>query len=340
MAYTVTQLITDAYYASSVVARQFETVQGYQLSSALNWLNQILQDKTANTGEVPYITTYVELACVPGQEKYYIPNLIDIQSIVFFIQSVRYQMKFVGRGKYFGTPRANNINALPLSYTYERAFGGVNLFLYFFPQENYPLQIVGNTYMNIVSNNQDLTAIIANLGAYTLTGSTPYVLTQSQFVINGVDLQGSYLSINALITAINANVPNVNASIAGTQFILTGSLIGSIQLQTQGAQSTTNNINFANFSITTGPQTKTFTGLDQFYIDFLRYQLADRICKELNFATPDGVREQLDIYRKQIIKLAEPMDLQNQKISCLTRAVGINYAQANIGKGWSTGGGY
>src|SRR6185503_4317075 len=239
------------------------------------------------------------------------------------------------------TPRANNINALPLSYTYERTYGGVNLFLYFFPDKPYLMQIAGNMYMQPVSLNQDLTLCAANLGAYTLTGTTPYVITTGNFVVNGVDLAGSYADINALITAVNTNVPNVTAGLNGVQFVMNSRWGGAqVQVQTLGTSSATNNITFANFSTLNGLYQVQFTALDQFYIDYLRYRLAARICMENNFAIPPTVREMLDIYRQKIIKMAEPMDLQIQKTSCLTRAIGVNWAQANVGKGWTSNGGY
>lgn len=348
MVYTVTQLITDAYYSSSLVAREFEAIQGYQLNDALIWLNQILLDNSTDTGEIPYITTYLEFNCVSGQEKYYIANLMDIQSIVFFIGSVRYEMKSLGRHKYFGTPRANNINALPLSYRYERAFMGINLFLYFLPQEAYLMQIVGNMYMNPVMLNQDLTQCIANLGAsrFTNLALPSFTLIAGQFVINGVDLVGTYnptispptTAFQNFVSYINTGIiPNVTAAINGIQFVLSSSFGDSLQLRTTGLSLVgSNTLSFENFSTIQGFQTKTYTALDQFYCDYLRYKLADRLCKEFNFATPPGVKEQLDIYTKKIVATSEPLDLQTQKISCLTRANGINYAQVNIGHGYTT----
>jgi len=204
------------------------------------------------------------------------------------------------------------------------------------------MQIVGNMYMTPVALNQDLTICTANLGNYTLTGTAPYVITAGELVVNGVDLQGSYSTIDDLVTYVNTGiVSNVTASISGTQFIFSSSWGGSqIQIQTLGTQSTTNNITFQYFPLTNGLYQVQYTALDQFYIDFLRYKLAARICMENNFAIPPTVREQLDIYRQKIVKMAEPLDLQQQKTSVLTKAIGINYGQVNLGKGWSTNGGY
>lgn len=358
MTYTVTQLITDAYSDSSVVARQFETVQGYQLSDGLRWFNEILGDKTMDTGDIPYITVQYPLIGVVGQEQYFIPNCIDIESIVFYIGSVRYQMQYLDRARYFGYPRANNINALPLAYHYERTFGGVNLWVYFYPQQAYLFNVTGNFFQQAVSLNQDLQGAytIANLGVASNT--TTFTLNVGQFVINNVDMQGSYANTAALITAINAaqipcvpdfgsigvtpTLPYVQASIVGTQFVLTntGNLaFGSaayIIISTNGVSSGTN-ITFQNFSTINGPITVPFfcTSYDQFYLNYLEYSLAERICQKLNYIVPAELVRQLDRYRMQINKLSEPMDLMAQKVSVLSGSKAINYAAINIGQGWT-----
>src|SRR6478736_7465366 len=97
MGIKVTDLITEAYYDSSVVARQFETLQGYQLTDGLKWLNQILDDKAMDTGDIPYITQQYPLVGVVGQETYFIPNGVSIDAITFYIGSVRYSMQYVDR---------------------------------------------------------------------------------------------------------------------------------------------------------------------------------------------------------------------------------------------------
>jgi len=339
MTYTVTNLITDAYYASSVVSRQFSTIQGYQLSTGFAWLNQILQDKAVDSGDIPYITTLYPFRGVPGQEQYFIPGLIDIEAIVFYINSVRYEMSSIPRQKYFGTPRANNISALPLSYTYERTFGGVNIFLYFFPNENYLFNITGNFFMQAVSLNQDLTKkrTTANLGAPTVGGTGTFAA--DELVINEIDLAGTYATAAALVTYINTGViSNVTAAIVSNEFILTSANGTTIEIVTNGTMGSSNYITFDKFRTQDGYFSQVFYyfALDQFYIDYVRYQLADRICTELNFTTPPQVVEQLNRYRQQISNMAEPMDLSMQKISVMTPSTGINYGQVNIGHGWST----
>lgn len=360
MTYTVTNLITNAYSDSGVVATEFEALQGYQLTSGLQWFNELLGDKTMDSGDIPYITVQYPLVGVVGQEQYFIPNCIDIESIVFYIGSVRYQMQYLDRARYFGYPRANNINALPLAYHYERTFGGINLWVYFYPQQAYVFNVTGNFFLQNVSLNQDLTSRVAtaNLGIPRITGSSPFILNPGQLVINGVDLANTYADVAAFISYINTGIipptpislstgvasttPAVTAALAGTQLVLTntGTLsFGSaayILVQTNGVQSGSN-ITFSNFSTIGGPYTYPFfcSSWDQFYLNYLEYQLAERICQKLNYNVPPGVATQLSRYQLQINKMAEPLDLMAQKVSVLSGSKAINYAAINIGQGWT-----
>lgn len=155
MAYTVTKLITNAYYISGIVGREFQTVQGYQLNDGLDMLNDILSDKTVENDMIPYYSKY-DFSLSPGVEEYFIPNLIEIETFVFFIDTVRYSTMNINRKRYFGASRADNIDSLPFTWHLERCFGGANLFLYFKPQTNYAAQLWGQFRLNEVTLNQDL----------------------------------------------------------------------------------------------------------------------------------------------------------------------------------------
>src|SRR5580658_6917585 len=112
MAYTTNQLIAGAFYASGVVSREFETVNSAQIGDGLGWLNDIITEKVVDDGMIPYETTYTFNA-VPGQEIYTIPNLIQIDTLVFFLNSVRFSMDYNKRNNYFGSNRVQNIQTLP-----------------------------------------------------------------------------------------------------------------------------------------------------------------------------------------------------------------------------------
>ena len=232
MAYTTLQLINNAYYESGIVSRGFETVSGQQATDGLQFLNDLIDDKTVDNGLIPYYTEY-DFAAVIGQEMYFIPNLINMDTFVFFIDTVRYQTQNRGRREYFGTSRADNIQSLPGSWHLERCFGGANLFIYFKPDQNFPLTIWGQFRLQEVALNQDL-------------------------------------------------------------------------------------------SLT----------LDRFYINYLKFDLANRLCAEYNYSVPPGVAKALNKYTIDISKKSGPMDLKLLKLSSLQRRGGINYGQVNLGHGW------
>ena len=232
MAYTTLQLIADAYYLGGIVSRDFETPTGSQVADALTNLNDLFSEKTVDQGMIPYYQQ-LNLNAVIGQQKYFIEDLIDIDTFVFFINSVRYSTQKVARRAYFGSPRADNIESLPFSWHLERELGGASIYLYFFPDVAYPLEIWGQFRLSSVTINQDL----------ELT-------------------------------------------------------------------------------------------LDRFYISFMKYELADRMCQYFNFTTPPFVSKKLQILYEHIEDKSTPMDLQQQKFSTMTVQGPFSYAQCNIGKGW------
>ncbi len=232
MAYTTLQLITNAYYEAGIVSRGFETVGGQEAQDGLKFLNDIITDKTVDNGLIPYYTDY-NFAAVIGQEKYFIPDLIEIETFVFYIDTVRYQTENRARREYFGSSRADNIQSLPGSWHMERCFQGANLFLYFKPNQAFPLTIWGQFRLQEVTINQDL-------------------------------------------------------------------------------------------SLT----------LDRFYINYLKFELAVRLCAEYNYSVPPGVQKQFTKYEDDIKKRSGPMDLRLTKLSTLQRRGGINYGQVNLGHGW------
>ncbi|HSH64891.1 MAG TPA: hypothetical protein VLB84_03625 [Bacteroidia bacterium] len=233
MAYTTLKLITNAFYESGVVSRNFETVGGSQVTDGLEFLNDILGDKTVENGLIPYFQEH-EFTGVVGQEKYFIENLISIDLFVFYINSIRYETEPVGRKRFFGTSRADNIESLPGIWHLEREFGGASIYIYFKPDRTYPMTIWGQFRLEEVTLMQDL-------------------------------------------------------------------------------------------SLT----------FDRFYINYLKFALAKRICEEFNYSIPPGVAMQVKRYEDNISKKSGPLDMSLQKISTLQRRGGINYGQVNIGKGWT-----
>ena len=234
MAYTVTDLITRAYYLSQIVSRELETVSGQQLSDGLIWLNALLSLKSAYSRTIPYYNQY-QFSAVPGQEEYFIPNLVQPETFTFNIGPVRYSTQPVSRRPYFGAGRVDNITSLPFDWHFERALGGGNIFLYFLPDTNYPCKIWGKFGLENVTLNQDLLTIY-----------------------------------------------------------------------------------------------------DEFYIDYLRYRLALRICSEFGIPMQPQAMAELEELEEAMTDISPP-DLTLTKYSSLQGETGINWGDINIGRGWRPG---
>lgn len=155
MTYTVTDLITRAYYLSQIVSRELETVSGQQLGDGLIWLNALLSLKSAYTRVIPYYQQF-EFNAVPGQEEYFVPNLVTPETLTFNIGPVRYSTQPTSRRSYFGAGRVDNITSLPFNWHFERTLNGSNIFLYFVPDQAYPIKIWGKFGFDNVQLNTDL----------------------------------------------------------------------------------------------------------------------------------------------------------------------------------------
>src|SRR3569623_19077 len=231
MAYLTAELITKSFYLSGVVSQNLEVVTGDQVTEGLDLLNAMLAIKSANLDFITYFQEY-DLNAVAGQEKYFIPNLVFVDSITFNIGVVRYAMSSQSRKQYFGTGRVDNIQTLPFTWRLERTLNGSNIYLYYLPADNYPIKIWGKF------------------------GLTNVILTQD-------------------------------------------------------------------LSLT----------LEAFYIEYLRYELAQYICSEYTVSLPEQTEKTLMQYRKIINQVSTP-DLTIQKISCFQIQPGLTWADVNLGLGW------
>jgi hypothetical protein len=337
MSYSVTKLISEAFYTSGIVSRGFQNVQGDQVQTGLIKLNEILSDTEIETDMIPYFTANYDFFAVPSNEVYFIPNLAQLETLTFFIGSVRYQMRDIAQDKYYGSARTQNINTLPFNWHSEKCPNGTNIWIYFTPDQKYPMQATGRFTLAQVNLMQDLSSPVAtaNLGAFTTTGAG--TITQGMLVINRIDLMGTYTMVSQLITQINAIVPGVTAVLLDNQVILSSSTGNNITLSTVGGASATNNISFINFSLLGIPLSQTFMNLQlgQYYINYLQYRLAERLCVAYNFEVTPSLQASLAKYLQMISKKSSPIDMNINKISTLDDRNFINYAQVNIGQGYT-----
>lgn len=181
MAYTTAQLITNSYYLSGVVRRGVENFGDGQLTEGLSLLNEVLAIKTANQRLIPYFKEYSFLS-VPGQEAYFIPGLILLETLTFFINNVRYSMFSQNRRAYFGSSQAENVTSLPYKWHVERCLNGSNIYIYFKPDQDYPMVAWGKFSLPEVTLFEDLLLKFDRYYvAYLKYGLAEYICQQYNF---------------------------------------------------------------------------------------------------------------------------------------------------------------
>ncbi len=155
MAYPAMQLITRAYYLSQVTSRKLQTVSDQQITDGLYLLNALLDFKGTDTRLIPYYTRYT-FNTVTGQEMYFIPNLLNVDTLTFNIGPVRYSMNEFTRAQYFSISRVDGIQSLPFSYRIERVLDGSNIYMYFVPAAVYNMVMLGKFGLTDVALTTDM----------------------------------------------------------------------------------------------------------------------------------------------------------------------------------------
>lgn len=234
MAYLANALVNRSWYLSGIIARGQETVPGDYTTEGLYLLNALLDLQATDKTLIPYYKRQ-NFNMVVGQETYYIENLLDVESVTFAYEQVRYPMTRVDRVKYWGNGRVNNINSFPTQWYDEPVLGGMNLYLYFFPDRAYVGEISGKFGLQEVALNTDLAIVY-----------------------------------------------------------------------------------------------------DNFYIEYLRYQLAEYMCAEWDITFGAEKAAKLKRYVK-ILQNFSPKDLTTQKTNFLNNRQSLNWAEINLGRGWTVG---
>lgn len=152
------ELISRSYYTSGIVSREGETVAGQQIIDALDLLNDITAEKSANAIGIPY-STHLDLPLIQGQEDYFVEGLIESQAVTFELQGVRYTMVESSRKEYFVETRPAGVESLPYSYYSERELDGTRLYFYFLPIANITAEITGRFSLPEVLLTTDMSVV-------------------------------------------------------------------------------------------------------------------------------------------------------------------------------------
>lgn len=156
--YYANQLISRAWNLSGIVARDFEVENNSEVSDGLFLLNEVLAEKSYDTKLIPYWGR-IEFNLVQGQERYYIPNLFQVETFTFNIGEVRFPTFNAGRRQYFGDGRVDNIQALPFEWHLERELDGCYFYVYYLPQQPFVAKITGKFALTNVELQTNLSQL-------------------------------------------------------------------------------------------------------------------------------------------------------------------------------------
>ncbi len=156
--YLASKLISKSWNLAGIVAREFEQTSGQEGSDGLDLLNELLAAKSYDLKLIPYWGR-IEFNLVQGQERYYIPNLFQVETFTFNIGSVRFPTFNAGRKQYFGDGRVDNIQSLPFEWHLERELDGCYFYVYYLPQQEYVAKITGKFALTNVNQQTDLSKL-------------------------------------------------------------------------------------------------------------------------------------------------------------------------------------
>jgi hypothetical protein len=158
MAYTARQLVSESYYLSNVVSRGFETVSGEQLTDGINGLNKVLSWQSVNSDLIPYYKKEA-LTLVVGQEKYSVAHLLSVDTLFYYLGSVRIPIPVLTRRDYENRCRVEGVNTIPIMAYLERSKGGSDLYIYFPPDQVYTTYYIGKFGLDSVTADTDMTTV-------------------------------------------------------------------------------------------------------------------------------------------------------------------------------------
>lgn len=150
MSYSLNQCITNAFYLSKVRSKDFQQIDGDDITVGLDLFNKVLAGMDSNQKMIPYYSEY-DFPAIIGQEKYFIPKLVLPLTLTFNMQVVRFGTTNIGRKKYHGKTRVDGLIALPFEHTFERCLGGSNLFVQLLPCEAYIFKVWGRFGLDSVT---------------------------------------------------------------------------------------------------------------------------------------------------------------------------------------------
>ena len=292
MAYSVNKLITNAFYLSKVRSKDFQTVGGDDIAVGLDLFNKILSSHSANTKMIPFYKETTFNAII-GQEKYFIPFLVEPLSLTFNMTTVRYATNKLSRRRYHATTRIDDVLSLPFNASFERVLGGCDLYVQYLPSDTYPFKVWGKFALDLVSSIESATIVNAGTGY------------QVGDILSLVNIpSGNNGKIKVLSVGSSGEILTYVITSAGSNYA------SGVTYATSGGTGTN-----ATFSVVSTDLTTDLINIYEiWYIDYLEHLTAKRICNYYGVPMNPEIQQVIDKISANINNM-NPIDLSPQKIN-------------------------
>lgn len=159
MAYTARKLITKAYYTSAYASRRLNTLSGQEASDGLELLNDLIADKTAEVGLIPFYKQkdFIAITDQVSPGVYFVEGAVEIDSLTFANGLLRYPCQRMSRSEFYAHGHMGGMYGYPGGWFAERVENGMNVYFYTLPSDTFTISIIGKFGLEqIFSLNTDL----------------------------------------------------------------------------------------------------------------------------------------------------------------------------------------
>lgn len=152
------QIITLAYQLAFIRSIELQQLSDGDTATGVAQLNFVLDFPSIRGALLPYYD-HTEFYTTPGVPLYFQEGLIQLDTLTFNLSDnsdVRLPMVRDTRRQFYGCARVDNIQSLPFHFCADRAPGGMNIDLYFYPSDAYLMKIDGRYALTQVTSPNDI----------------------------------------------------------------------------------------------------------------------------------------------------------------------------------------
>ena len=141
-------ILNFAYRYAQILADEGETLETPQIEIGLQHLEDTINDINIE-GEIIGYSTYETFNFTPNTEILELQGYVEITSIDYLLGGIRCPLKIQQVGQYFETASITTASSIPVQVWVQKTATGVNAFIYFKPNTNYTVEVVGTKFIPV-----------------------------------------------------------------------------------------------------------------------------------------------------------------------------------------------